>query len=88
MATKQEKYAKGLIALGFVEQGSPSSKYRLFYKEGSSAAFFFLGKSGAVRFNAFRRITGAVAASEATKKAILNRAAQQNVGASSQPPSN
>jgi len=72
--TKQEQYAKGLQAIGYVEQESVSARYRMFYKEGSSVAYIFLGKSGAVRHNAFKRITGAVAASERTKLAILARA--------------
>jgi len=69
--TKQDQYAAGLVILGYVEQDSPSGKYRMFYKEGSSVCYIFLGKSGAVRHNAFKRITGAVSASDRTKRAIL-----------------
>lgn len=62
------------MAMGFKEIESPSRKFRLFHKEGSSTAYFFLGKSGAVRYNLFKKITGAVAATERTKAAILAKA--------------
>jgi len=70
--TKQEQYAAGLMALGFKEIESPSSKFRCFHNANSgSTAYFFLGRAGAVRYGPFKRITGATAATDRTKAAIL-----------------
>lgn len=76
-ATKQEQYAAGLQALGYVEQESVSRKYRMFCKPlAGSVTYFFLGKSGSVRYNSFKRITGAVSVSAKTKAVILSKVAQ------------
>jgi len=70
--TRQVAYAAGLVAIGYVEQ-APSTRYRVFYKEGGSPAWVWLGKSGAVRINSIKRIDGSIPASERTKKAILEQ---------------
>jgi hypothetical protein len=45
--TKSEKIVDTLERAGFIES-DPTSKYRKFYKD--SGNFFFVGKSGALRF--------------------------------------
>jgi len=67
----RERFAKGLIALGYVLTPSTSKKYHLYCKEGSSAAFFWLGKAGAVRYSNIRRIDTSVPAAYITKARIV-----------------
>jgi hypothetical protein len=71
MATLQERYVKGLLALGYREEQSRSRKYRLFYKAGATR--ILLGKSGAVRHTT-GSIANSFAAADATKRAILDSA--------------
>ncbi len=67
----QDQFAAALTAYGYVEQESPSKKARLFFKSGSSVCFFWLGKSGSVRYSAVKRLDASVPASDQTKAKIL-----------------
>jgi hypothetical protein len=71
--TLREKYIAGLLALGYARIDSLSSKFEVFTKAGSSATFFFVGKSGSLRFSTVRRVDSSVPASDRTKIAIISK---------------
>ena len=73
--TLQDKYAAGLIAMGFAEMDSGSRKYRLFTKPTSSVGYVWLGKSGSARYANVRRIDASVPFSPKSKAILLAKAA-------------
>lgn len=69
--TLREKSITGLLALGYARVDSRSTKFEVFAKPGSSAVFFFVGKSGSLRFSNVKRVDCSVPASDRTKAMII-----------------
>ncbi len=70
----QAQYARGLLAYGYIEL-TPSSRYRVFFKAGSSAAWVWIGPHGAARYNSIKRVDGSIPFSDISKRAILQKGA-------------
>lgn len=71
--TLREKYIAGLLALGYARIDSLSSKFEVFAKPGSPVPFFFVGKSGSLRFSTLKRVDSSVPASVRTKAMIISK---------------
>ena len=68
--TLQEQYAAGLLAHGYTEMQTVSTRYRLFRKE--TGAWLWLGKAGSVRMSAVQRIDASRPVSQEGKDKILS----------------
>lgn len=76
--TLQQKYAAGLVAMGFVEVKG-TGQYRVFHRkagvneanEQHAERYLFLGKAGGVRVNSRRAVRESLALSETYKAKIL-----------------
>lgn len=68
--TLQEQYAAGLLAHGYNEMQTVSTKYRVFRKE--TGVWIWLGKAGSVRMSAVRRIDASRPVSQEGKDKILS----------------
>lgn len=75
--TLREKYIAGLLALGFAPVDSLSSKFEVFTKSGSPATFFFVGKSGSLRFSSLKRVDSSIPASDRTKAMVISKGEAQ-----------
>ncbi len=71
--TLREKYIAGLLALGYAQIDSRSSKFEVFAKPGTPVPFFFVGKSGSLRFSNVARVDSSVPASASTKSKIISK---------------
>lgn len=72
--TLREKYIAGLLALGYAQIDSRSSKFEVFAKPGTPVPFFFfVGKSGSLRFSSQKRIDSSVPASDRTKAMVISK---------------
>lgn len=71
--TLREKYIAGLLALGYAQIDSRSSKFEVFAKPGTPATFFFVGKSGSLRFSDVRRVDSSIPASDRTKAMVISK---------------
>lgn len=70
--TLREKYVKGLLALGYHKVASASSKYEVYTDDSAERSlFFFVGKSGSLRFSSFRQIASSIPASDGLKAKII-----------------
>lgn len=71
--TLKEQYAKGLLAAGFVQVESKSSKFAVYCRQGQ---FIFLGKAGSVRHAHLKRADASVPISDKGKAKILSWATE------------
>lgn len=71
--TLREKYIAGLLVLGYLKTASASSKFEVFAKPGSAVPFFFVGKSGSLRFSSQRQVASSVPASDFTKARVISK---------------
>lgn len=71
--TLREKYIAGLLALGYFKAASASSKFEIYTNPDSAAPFFFVGKSGSLRFSSQKRIDSSVPASDRTKAMVISK---------------
>ena len=71
--TLKERYAAGLLAAGYTEVASRSSKFVVYRRQG---AFIFLGKAGSVRFSRLSRVDSSVPVSDKGKAKILSWATE------------
>ena len=72
--TLREKYIAGLLALGYFKAASASSKFEIYANPDSAAPFFFfVGKSGSLRFSSQKRIDSSVPASDRTKAMVISK---------------
>jgi len=70
--TLREKFIKGLLALGYRKVASASSKYEVYTHDSAERfLFFFVGKSGSLRFSASRPIASSIPASDGLKAKII-----------------
>lgn len=71
--TLREKFIKGLLAFGYHKAASASSKYEVYTNPDSESRFlfFFVGKSGSLRFSASRPIASSIPASDGLKAKII-----------------
>jgi hypothetical protein len=74
MSTLRDRYALGLSTNGYQREVTASKKYWLYHKAGNGASYFWLGKSGAVRYSAINRIDTSIALSDAGREKLLARA--------------
>ena len=68
--TLQEQYMVGLLARGYKEMQTVSTKYRVFRK--GTGVWIWLGKAGSVRMSAVRRIDASRPVSQEGKDKILS----------------
>ncbi len=71
--TLREQYIAGLLALGYVKIASRSSKFEVFSEPGSSAVFFFVGKSGSLRFSTNARVDSSIPVSDRAKARFISK---------------
>lgn len=69
--TQHDLIVANLKAKGYVEVPDASSRYTVLHKEGSSAAWFWVGRGGAARFNGVKRIDGSRPVSRKTKAVLI-----------------
>jgi hypothetical protein len=67
--TLRERYIVGLKAMGYKEAPTSSKKYVVLGD--AERGFYFLGKSGAVRYSHTNAVSGSVPVFESTKRRIL-----------------
>ncbi len=71
--TLREKYIAGLLVLGYVQIDTLSSKFEVFAKPNSPVPFFFVGKSGSLRFSTLKRVDSSIPASDLTKAMVISK---------------
>ncbi len=71
--TLREKYIAGLLVLGYVQIDTLSSKFEVFAKPNSPVPFFFVGKSGSLRFSILQRVDSSIPASTRTKVMVISK---------------
>ena len=74
--TLRDTYGRGLSTYGYQREQTASKKFWLYVKRGAGPTYFWLGKSGAVRFSSINRIDTSVSASEKTRATLLERGKQ------------
>lgn len=71
--TLREKYIAGLLALGYARIDSLSSKFEVFTNPDLPLPFFFVGKSGSLRFSTLKRVDSSIPVGGCTKAIIISR---------------
>ena len=71
--TLREKYIAGLLALGYVQIDSRSSKFEVFAKLNSPVPFFFVGKLASLRFSILPWVDSSTPASARTKVMVISK---------------
>lgn len=71
--TLREQYIAGLLVLGYDQIDSLSSKFEVFAKPNSPVPFFFVGKSGSLRFSILKRVDSSIPASARTKIMVISK---------------
>lgn len=69
--TIQATIVRALQALGYVLVPDASRRYIVLHKEGSSAAWMWVGKSGACRYAAVKRFDASTPVSDKTRRTLL-----------------